>query len=85
MAVDFNPFSKAVFDTLQDKIPAGLASGMQDLQSDLEKNIRAAVEANLKKLNLVTRDEFEVQKQVLQRTREKLEMLETKLAELEKK
>ena len=85
MAVDFNPFSKAVFDTLQDKIPSGLAAGIQDLQTDLEKNIRAAVEANLKKLNLVTRDEFEVQKQVLQRTREKLEMLENKLAELEKK
>lgn len=83
MTVDFNPFSRAVFDTLQDKIPSGLVDGIQDLQSDLEKNIRAAVEANLKKLNLVTRDEFEVQKQVLQRTREKLEELEAKIAELE--
>ena len=83
MSFDFNPFSKAVIDSIQEKIPTGLASGMQGLQSDLEKNIRAAVEANLKKLNLVTREEFDVQKQVLQRTRGKLEILEKKIAELE--
>ena len=83
MSFDFNPFSKEIFDSIQGKLPTGLASGMQDLQSDIEKNIRAAVEANLKKLNLVTREEFDVQQQVLQRTREKLEKLEAKLAEME--
>lgn len=83
MSFAFNPFSKAVLDSLQEKMPTGIASGLQDLQSDFEHNIRAAIEANLKKLNLVTRDEFDIQQQVLQRTREKLESLEAKVAELE--
>lgn len=83
MTFAFNPFSKAVLDSLQVKMPTGIASGLQDLQSDFEHNLRAAIEANLKKLNLVTREEFDVQQQVLLRTREKLEVLEAKVAELE--
>ena len=83
MSFAFNPFSKAVFDSLQEKMPSGIASGLQDLQSDFEHNLRAAIEANLKKLNLVTREEFDIQQQVLLRTREKLEALEAKVAELE--
>lgn len=83
MSFAFNPFSKAVLDSLQEKMPSGIASGMQDLQSDFERNLRAAIEANLKKLNLVTREEFDIQQQVLLRTREKLELLEAKVAELE--
>lgn len=83
MSFAFNPFSKAVLDSLQEKMPTGIASGLQDLQSDFERNLRAAIEANLKKLNLVTREEFDIQQQVLLRTREKLEALEAKVAELE--
>jgi len=83
MSFAFNPFSKAVLDILQEKMPTGIASGFQDLQSDFEHNLRGAIEANLKKLNLVTREEFDIQQQVLLRTREKLELLETKIAELE--
>jgi len=83
MPISFNPFSKDVLDSLQEKMPSGLASGLQDLQSDVEQNIRAAIEANLKKLNLVTREEFDVQQKVLQRTREKLEILEAKITEME--
>lgn len=79
MSFAFNPFSKAVFDSLQEKLP----SGLQDIQSEFEHNLRAAIEANLKKLNLVTREEFDIQQQVLLRTREKLEVLEAKVAELE--
>ena len=84
MGFDFNPFSKAVFDSLQDKIPSGVSSGLQGLQSDFEHNFRAAVEANLKKLNLVTREEFDIQQQILLRTREKLEALQAKVTEMEK-
>ena len=83
MPISFNPFSKDVLDSLQEKMPSGLASGLQDLQSDIEQNIRAAIEANLKKLNLVTREEFDIQQKVLQRTREKLELLEVKITEME--
>jgi len=83
MSFAFNPFSKAVLDSLQEKMPSGMTEGLQGLQSDFEHNFRAAVEANLKKLDLVTREEFDIQQQVLLRTREKLEVLEAKLAEME--
>lgn len=62
-----------------DKLP----SGFQTMQHDMEKNLRAALQSALGKLELVTRDEFEVQSAVLQRSREKLEMLEARVAELE--
>lgn len=88
MSFTFNPFSKEVIDNIQEKvsqnIPDGISSGLQGLQSDLERNIRAAIESNLKKLNLVTREEFDIQQQVLLRTREKLEALEKQVAEMEK-
>jgi len=83
MSFAFNPFSKDVLDSLQQKMPEGITTGLHGLQSDIEQNIRAAIEANLKKLNLVTREEFDIQQQVLLRTREKLEALEKKVAELE--
>lgn len=62
-----------------DKLP----SGFQTVQQDMEKNLRAALQSALGKLELVTRDEFEVQSAVLQRTREKLESLEVRVDELE--
>jgi ubiquinone biosynthesis accessory factor UbiK len=52
-------------------------------QADLENNFRAALQTGLGKLDLVTREEFEVQRAVLLRTREKLEALEKTVAELE--
>jgi BMFP domain-containing protein YqiC len=64
---------------LGDLVPPGLG----DARADLEKNFRAALQAGLTKLDLVTREEFEVQRAVLLRTREKLEQLERTLAELE--
>jgi hypothetical protein len=53
------------------------------MQADAEKNIRSALTATFNKLDLVTREEYDVQTQVLQRTREKLEALEKRVAELE--
>ncbi|MEO7761661.1 MAG: accessory factor UbiK family protein [Casimicrobiaceae bacterium] len=50
---------------------------------DIEKNIKAMMMAMFAKLDLVTREEFDVQVQVLQRTREKLDALEAKLARQE--
>ncbi len=50
---------------------------------DVEKNLRASLAAWLAKLDLVTREEFDVQAQVLARTREKLQELEARLARLE--
>lgn len=50
---------------------------------DVDKNVRALLTGALARLDLVTREEFDVQSQVLRRTREKLEALATRLAELE--
>lgn len=50
---------------------------------DLEQNIKAGLSGWLAKLDLVTREEFDVQSEVLSRTREKLTQLETRLKELE--
>lgn len=51
--------------------------------ADVEKNLNALLKSMLTKMELVTREEFEVQAEVLRNTRQKLELLETRLAELE--
>ena len=53
--------------------------------ADIEKNINALIKGAFTKMELVSREEFDVQTEVLRNTREKLEMLEKKLAELEAK
>ena len=50
---------------------------------DVEKNIKALLQASLQRLDLVPREEFELQTQVLLRTREKLEALEARVAQIE--
>lgn len=60
-----------------------LPSGITAIQADVEKNMRAALSATFAKLDLVTREEFDIQTQVLHRTREKLEALAQRVAELE--
>lgn len=56
----------------------------QSPAADLEKNLRALTSGLFAKLDLVTREEFDVQRQVLLRTREKLAALETRVAALER-
>lgn len=50
---------------------------------DIEKNLRALMSSTFSRLDLVTREEFDVQQELLQRTREKLGQMEAKVAELE--
>ncbi|HEY5929185.1 MAG TPA: accessory factor UbiK family protein [Burkholderiales bacterium] len=52
---------------------------------DIEKNVRALMSSTFSRLDLVTREEFDVQLEVLKRTREKLEQMEAKVAELEQR
>lgn len=56
----------------------------QSPAKDIEQNLKAGVTSMLGKLDLVTREEFDVQTEVLARTREKLALLESRIAELEK-
>ena len=60
-----------------------LPSAVRGAQVDLENNFRVVLRSTLAKLDLVSRDEFDVQTKVLERTRARLALLETRLAELE--
>lgn len=74
--------NQKLFEEINEKVRAILA---QSPAADIEKNMRAMLTALFSRLDLVTREEFDVQREVLIRTREKLVQLEAKLAELEKK
>jgi BMFP domain-containing protein YqiC len=70
-------------DDLTARLAGSLPKGLQVLQEDISRNLRAALEAGLGRLDLVTREEFDVQAAVLARTREKLDRLEAEVARLE--
>lgn len=70
-------------DELAKKLAGFMPSSVQTLQEDIESNIRGGLESGLRKMNLVGREEFDIQNAVLQRTREKLESLEKTVATLE--
>ena len=72
-----------LIDDLAQRLAAALPAGVTVLRQDLENNFRAVLQSGLAKLDLVTRREFDVQAGVLKRTREKLEALEARLAELQ--
>lgn len=75
--------SERSIDELAKKLADSVPEGLRAMREDLESNFRSVLAAGLGKLDLVTREEFEVQRAVLQRTREKLEAMEARLAELE--
>ncbi|MBF8292952.1 MAG: hypothetical protein HW392_1779 [Steroidobacteraceae bacterium] len=66
---------------LADAVPPGLTA----LKNDLEQNFKAVLQSGLTKLDLVTRQEFDIQSGVLRRSRERLEELEARIAALEGK
>jgi ubiquinone biosynthesis accessory factor UbiK len=70
-------------DELANRLSALLPADLQNAKDDLEKNVKAVLQTGLRKLDLVTREEFDVQRLVLLRTREKLEALEARLAQLD--
>jgi BMFP domain-containing protein YqiC len=76
--IDLNPIDELA-RRLSSLVPPGLREGREELQ----ENFKAVLQSGLAKLDLVTREEFEVQRAVLLRTREKLEALEQLVAELE--
>jgi len=70
-------------ENIAKKLAEAVPEGLRSVREDLENNFRAVLSASLSKLDLVTREEFEVQEAVLARTREKLEALEARLDEEE--
>ena len=76
-------FDIRALDELTRRLSALLPNDIGAAREDLEKNLKSVLQTGLRKLDLVTREEFEVQRAVLLRTREKLEALEARLTELE--
>lgn len=72
-----------LIEELARKLVASVPPGVRALQADMEQNFRALLEGGLARMNLVTREEFDVQQRVLERSREKLHALEARIAELE--
>lgn len=70
-------------EDLAQRLAAIVPPGLKEAREDLGANFRSILQAGLGKLDLVTREEFDVQRCVLLRTREKLEELERQLAALE--
>ncbi len=72
-------------DELARRLAESVPQGIRTVKDDLEKNFRSVLRSGLGKLDLVTREEFEVQEAVLARTREKLDSLEERLQTIEAK
>ena len=72
-------------DEIARRLSESVPPSVRALQADLESNFRAVLRANLGKLDLVARDEFDAQSRVLERARARLEALEARLAEFEKR
>ena len=70
-----------IFEDLNSKLSALIAASPA---RDIEKNVKAMLASVFEKMELVSREEFDIQAQVLARTREKLTALEARVAELEK-
>lgn len=70
-------------DELARRLAEAVPEGVRAAGADLEKNFRSLLQSGFSRMELVTREEFDVQAAVLARTREKLDALEARMAELE--
>ena len=73
-----------IVNELAGKLADAVPGDLNELRNDIESNFRTLLQNGLDKLDLVTREEFDVQRKVLERTREKLDRLETELDELQR-
>ncbi len=76
-------FDSKSLDDIANRLAGAIPPGLNNLKDDLEKSFHAILQSALSKLDLVTREEFEVQKLVLAKTRSKLEDLEKRVAQME--
>ena len=76
-------FDPKAIDDIANSLASAIPPGLNNLKDDLEKTFQAVLQGALGKLDLVTREEFEVQKMVLAKTRLKLEDIERRVSEME--
>ncbi len=72
-------------DHLADRVGKLIPAGLGQAREDIRANVRDVLTRGLQELDLITREEFDVQAQVLQRTRQRLETLEWRVTALEAK
>ena len=77
------PMNDNSIDSLASKLADSVPEGLRSMRADLEENFRAVLRSGLARLDLVTREEFEVQQAVLRKTREKLEALEQRVGDMQ--
>jgi ubiquinone biosynthesis accessory factor UbiK len=77
-------FDPRLIDDLARRLAGSVPESVMALRRDLEQNFKGVLQSQLAQLDLVTREELDVQATVLKRTREKLAALEKRLAEVEK-
>jgi ubiquinone biosynthesis accessory factor UbiK len=70
-------------DEIAKRLFESVPPAVRTMQQDLERNFRSVLRANLGRLDLVTREEFDAQVKVLERTRAKVDALEARVKELE--
>ena len=75
--------NSSTIESLAEKITSSLPSGGKALAEDLKKNLRVGLSSALERMDLVTREEFEIQSELLARTRARLELLEKQVTDLE--
>jgi len=80
---DLMNFDPKTLDDLARRLAESVPPGLASVRDDLERNFRAVLQSGLTRLDLVSRQEFDVQAGVLRRTRERLEELDKRLAALE--
>ncbi len=75
---------KEKIEAILSDVSRALPEDMHNIKQDIEKNLRAALNASFSKMDLVTREEFDIQTASLQRTRTQLDKLQEKLSAMEK-
>ena len=83
-AMDDKKSTRFSLDELARQLVESVPENLKVLGQDLERNFKTLLQAGLERMELVTREEFDLQRAVLERTRAKLEQMEDRLAELEK-
>jgi ubiquinone biosynthesis accessory factor UbiK len=76
-------FDPKSIDDIASRLMNSIPPGLNSFKEDMEKNTHAILQSAFSRLDLVTREEFEVQKAVLAKTRSKLEALEKRVADME--
>jgi BMFP domain-containing protein YqiC len=84
LAMDDKKSPRFSLDELARQLAEAVPQNLKVLGQDLERNFKTLLQSGIERMELVSREEFDVQRAVLERTRAKLEAMEARLADLEK-